>query len=137
MMATAACRSGAGRGGNGGSGLRSTDDFEQKRSMTKLKRKHVPSEPGAGGGEGDVATLDLNAASSTNLVEITAARNSATFTTPNRSSSSATSSTSSSKSTLKRVFNIAESPTCKSEARSVDDDVIAASRFQPLQGLIF
>merc|ERR1712200_304137 len=102
--------------------------------MTKLKRKHVPSEPGAGGGGGDVATSDLNAASSTNLVEITAARNSATFTTPNRSSSS---STSSSKSTLKRVFNIAESPTCKSEARSVDDDVIAASRFQPLQGLIF
>merc|ERR1711915_746378 len=112
------------------------EDLEKKRSTTKLKRKHVPSEPGAGGGEGDVATLDLNAASSTNLVEITAARNSATFTTPNRSSSS-TSSTSSSKSTLKRVFNIAESPTCKSEARSVDDDVIAASLFQPLQGLIF
>jgi len=138
MMATAACRSGAGRSGNGGSGLRSTDDFEKKRSMTKLKRKHVPSEPGVGGGGGggDAATLDLNAASSTNLAEIAAAGNSATFSTPNRSSS-ATSSTSSSKSTLKRVFNIAESPTCKSEARSVDDDVIAASRFQPLQGLIF
>jgi len=134
-MASAAYRSGGGRSGNGGSGLRSTDDFEKKRSMTKLKRKHVPSEPGAG--EGNVAPLDLNAASSTNLVEITAAGNSATFSTPNRSSSSATSSTSSSKSTLKRVFNIAESPTCKSEARSVDDDVIAASRFQPLQGLIF
>jgi len=122
--------------GNGGSGIRSTDDFKTKRSMTKLKRKHVPSEPGAGGGEGDAATLDLNAASSTNLAEISAAGNSATFSTPNRSSS-ATSSTSSSKSTLKRVFNIAESPTCKSEARSVEDDVIAASRFQPLQGLIF
>merc|ERR1711872_375208 len=134
-MGNAAYRSEGGRSGNG---LRSTEDFEKKRSMTKLKRKHVPSEPGAGGGgEGDVATLDLNAASSTNLVEITAAGNSATFSTPNRSSSSATSSTSSSKSTLKRVFNIAESPTCKSEARSVDDDVIAASRFQPLQGLIF
>merc|ERR1712157_378345 len=85
-MATAVCRSGAGRSGDG---LRSMEDFEKKRSMTKLKRKHVPSEPGAGGGEGDVATLDLNAASSTNLVEISAARNSATFSTPNRSSSSA------------------------------------------------
>jgi len=92
---------------------------EKKRTMTKLKRKHVPSE--SGGGMTDSATLSTAEAASTSTT------------------SSSTGSTSS-LATLKRVFSIAESPTCKSEARSEEEAAaarggIAAERFAALQGL--
>ena len=90
---------------------------EKKRTMTKLKRKHVPSE--SGGGPTDAATTPGVEASSTSTT------------------SSSTGSTSS-LATLKRVFSIAESPTCKSEARSEEEAArggIVAERFAALQGL--
>jgi len=98
---------------------------EKKRTMTKLKRKHVPSESGG--------MIDVSAAAA--MVAASDANASSTSTTSSSTGSS------SSKTTLKRVFNIAESPTCKSEARSEEEaaanrgGIAAADRFSALQGL--
>jgi len=108
----------------------SSETAEKKRSMTKLKRKHVPSESGGG------FITDAAAASSS-----AAAASSTTPSAGSSSSSTTAAASSTSKTTLKRVFNIAESPTCKSEARSEEEaaasrgSLAAADRFQALQGL--
>jgi len=99
---------------------------EKKRTMTKLKRKHVPSESGG--------MIDVSAMTAASAASDANASSTATSTTSSTGSSS-------SKTTLKRVFNIAESPTCKSEARSEEEaaanrgGIAAADRFSALQGL--
>lgn len=103
------------------------DQMKEKRSMVKLKRKHVPSESGGGG---FAENANVTSGTGSNAFSTLSA---ATFST----TTSLTSSTSS-RTTLKRVFSIAESPTCKSEARSDEEargGLSAAERFQALQGL--
>jgi len=123
--ATTASGGGVGRGGGRANNEAEVSEaVEKKRSMTKLKRKHVPSESCGGG-----FIIDAAAASAVALAASSTA------------SSAASSSSSSTTTTLKRVFNIAESPTCKSEARSEEEaaasrgSLAAADRFQALQGL--
>jgi len=105
------------------------DRMKEKRSMVKLKRKHVPSESG---GVSFVENANVTSETTSN-----ASSTSSIATFPSTSSASSTSS----RTTLKRVFSIAESPTCKSEARSEEEAVTArgglsaAERFQALQGL--
>jgi len=105
------------------------DPMKEKRSMVKLKRKHVPSESGG--------VRFVENANVTSETTSTASSTSSVATFPSTSSASSTSS----RTTLKRVFSIAESPTCKSEARSEEEAVTArgglsaAERFQALQGL--
>jgi len=140
-----------GGGGERGQTKNDEDPMKEKRSMVKLKRKHVPSESCGGGGNGMsgegkgpsggcsgggggfAESVDMACGMSLNSSSTCSAT---TFS----SKASSASSTSSSKTTLKRVFNIAESPTCKSEARSEEAAVArggfsAAGRFQALQGL--
>merc|ERR1719309_848694 len=105
------------------------DRMKERRSMVKLKRKHVPSESG---GVSFVENANVTSETTSN-----ASSTSSIATFPSTSSASSTSS----RTTLKRVFSIAESPTCKSEARSEEEAVTArgglsaAERFQALQGL--
>lgn len=126
VATTAMARPSAGGGGGGLTRKVTTDsaeDPEKKRSMTKLKRKHVPSESGGGA---------VNVAST--------AASTATASSTDVTSASSSCSSASSKTTLKRVFNIAESPTCKSEARSEEEaaanrgGIAVAGRFQALHG---
>jgi len=140
-----------GGGGERGQTKNDEDPMKEKRSMVKLKRKHVPSESCGGGGNGMsgdgkglsggcsgggggfAESVDMACGMSLNSSSTCSAT---TFS----SKASSASSTSSSKTTLKRVFNIAESPTCKSEARSEEAAAArggfsAAGRFQALQGL--
>jgi len=115
------------------------DRTKDKRSTIKLKRKHVPSESGGGGGggSGGFAADNVNVTRERGLRPSNAS-SAATFSS-STTTSSVSSTSSSSRTTLKRVFNIAESPSCKSEARSDEEarggGLSAAERFQALQGL--
>jgi len=133
--ATTAAGGGGGRGGRANNEAEvSSETVEKKRSMTKLKRKHVPSESGGG--------FITDAAVAASSAAVLAAASSTTSSAGSSASSSTTAAASStSKTTLKRVFNIAESPTCKSEARSEEEaaasrgSLATVDRFQALQGL--